>query len=194
MTSPVVNLTGVEVSEERDLERAFAAGSDDALRGVYDRWGGLVHAYCRRTLAVSADAEDVTQLVFVTAWSRRASFDPARGSLPAWLLGIARHKVIDQLRARTRENRRVVAVERSHHSGDDTPVSDVIADRLLLGDELQQLPGDQRRALELAFFEGLTHVQIADVLEQPLGTVKSNIRRGLTRLRARLEVDRAALG
>jgi len=194
VTAPIVNLPVVERPQEGELEREFASGSDEALRGVFDRWGGLVHSYCRRTLAVGADADDVTQQVFVTAWSRRASFDPARGSLAAWLLGIARHKAIDQLRAGTREARRMEAVtaRAPTPNRDDPPTADVVADRLLLGDELRRLPADQRRALELAFFDGLSHTQVADALGQPLGTVKSNIRRGLTRLRTRLEVDRDA--
>jgi RNA polymerase sigma factor (sigma-70 family) len=188
----VVNLASVRSTDERDLEREFPSGSDEVLRAVFERWGGLVHAYCRRTLPGASDADDVVQQVFVAAWSRRATFDPSRGSLPGWLLGIARHKTIDHLRAHTRERARADAVARSVDDATEVATGDLVADRLLLGDELGRLPDDQRRALELAFFDGLTHTQIAEALGQPLGTVKSNIRRGLSRLRSRLEVDRAA--
>jgi RNA polymerase sigma-70 factor (ECF subfamily) len=190
----VVNLAPVRSTDERDLEREFPSGSDDVLRAVFDRWGGLVYSYCLRTLPVASDADDVVQQVFVAAWSRRATFDPERGTLPGWLLGIARHKAYDHLRATTREAARADAVARTVDDHDERSTGDLVADRLLLGDELGRLPDDQRRALELAFFDGHTHSEIANVLGQPLGTVKSNIRRGLSRLRSRLEVDRAARG
>jgi RNA polymerase sigma factor (sigma-70 family) len=188
----VVNLAPVTSTDERDLEREFPSGSDDVLRAVFDRWGGLVHSYCRRTLPVASDADDVVQQVFVAAWSRRGTFDPGRGTLPGWLLGIARHKAFDHLRATTREAARADALARTVDERDQLATVDLVADRLLLGDELGRLPRDQRRALELAFFDGLTHSEVAEALGQPLGTVKSNIRRGLSRLRTRLEVGRGA--
>lgn len=174
------------------LARAFRAGDERALRTAFDRWSRLVHAFCRRSLASADDAEEAAAQVFVAAWRGRHTFDPARGSLGSWLLGIARHEVADRLRraARERELRESMAAAlpaAEHHAS--APSTDELLDRLLLVDELSRLAPEQRRALGLAFYDDLTHEQVAAVMGLPLGTVKSHIRRGLLALRKRLEVD-----
>jgi RNA polymerase sigma-70 factor (ECF subfamily) len=180
--SPAVRVRLPE--EETELAAAFARGDDDALRGVYDRNGSLVHGYCRA--AVGPDlASDATQEVFVSAWRSRHRFDPERGTLAGWLLGIARYKAVDQIRAR---GRRPVPsgdrpVERPEPAGD----LDTVADRMLVGAAMEQLPPRARTVLELAFYGDLTHAEIAKATGIPLGTVKSDIRRSLARLRADLE-------
>ena len=177
-----------------DVAARFAAGDESALREAYDAHGALVFAFCSRNLASRADAEDATQQVFVAAWQGRDRFDAEKGSLPGWLLGIARHKVSDVVRA---SGRRDALVERQASAVGtgapgapagavgDTP--DKVLDRLVVARALAELPDEQRRTLELAFYDDLTHTQIAQVLGLPLGTVKSHIRRGLGRLRASLE-------
>lgn len=182
--------------DERAVAEAFAEGEDQALRLAYDRWGGLVLGFCRRSLGDPARAEDVTQETFVAAWRGRDRFDPERGSLPGWLLGIARYKVLDEHRRQTRVPTPVDESSASLERGvqgasggaSDEPVTiEAIADRMLLADALDRLPDRPREMIELAFFGDLTHAQIAERCGVPLGTVKSDIRRGLERLRRHLE-------
>jgi len=122
------------------------------------------------------------QQVFVTAWRQRYRYDPGRASLLSWLLGIARHKAIDRLRRLERE-RRVVVEDR----GRVVDEAGRTADRLLVAEALSWLRPEQQLVLELAFYDDLTHQQIADKLGMPLGTVKSHARRGLQRLRRFLD-------
>ncbi len=170
----------------------FARGDEDALAQAYRLWGSLVHTIALRSVGNEADAADITQAVFVSAWRGRSGFDPARGALPAWLISITRRRIADHWEERSRHLRRVEAVAAQ---SPDEPVHapvDGIIDRVLLADELERLGEPQRRIMELAFFQDLTHTQIASLLDLPLGTVKSHVRRSLDRLRTRLEVDRVA--
>jgi RNA polymerase sigma-70 factor (ECF subfamily) len=165
---------------DADLVDRFLDGDEDALRTAWDAWGGLVYGFCVRSLPTVADAEDVTQQVFVDAWRGRGRFNPDLGALPAWLMGIARRKVIDRLRAL---NRAPVPAGDPGDPGTADPDIEHTADRMLVADALARLPLERRRVLELAFFDDLTHTQIADELDLPLGTVKSHLRRGLATLR-----------
>lgn len=173
--------------ERRRLSAAFARGEDGALREVYDRHGGLVHRIALRLLGDPGDAEDVTQATFVSAWRGRDTFDPVHGSLPGWLAGIARRRAIDVLRAqaRTRRDREVLAALRD--TGDPLDLARSVSDTVVVADALAELPEAQRVVLELAFFDDLTHRQISTVTGLPLGTIKSHVRRGMARLRRRLE-------
>ncbi|WP_433537369.1 RNA polymerase sigma factor [Micromonospora sp. CA-249363] len=177
-----------------DLAARFRAGDEAALRAAYDRYGRAVLHLATTMLANRADAEDVTQATFVGAWLGRETFDPAKGSLVGWLLGIGRRKVIDRLRASARETRVVETVRQLPEPAQTGPDPDRVVDRLVIADELARLPDDQRRMLELAFYDDLTHQQIAAVTGVPLGTVKSHIRRGMASLKRRWEVDGAAPG
>lgn len=176
--------------EPEVLGRAFAAGDERALREAYDRWGGLVLAFCVRSLDSRADAEEATAQVLVKAWRGRTGYDPDRASLGAWLIGIARREVVEVHRAAARERRLREALSSLPRQADPTP--DDLVDRLLVADEIARLPPDQRTAVSLAFYDGLTHSQVATAMDLPLGTAKSHIRRGLSVLRTRLEADGAA--
>ena len=171
---------------------ASRLGADRSFERLYRKHVGDVYRYALVVLRNEADAEDVTQTTFVAAWQGRETFDPDRGSLLGWLLAIARRKVIDRLRAAARELRVADAVRALPEPVATESGPERVVDRLLVAHELALLPGEQRRVLELAFYDDLTHQQIAAVTGLPLGTVKSHLRRGMGRLRQRLEVDGAA--
>ncbi|KKK07846.1 RNA polymerase sigma factor [Micromonospora sp. HK10] len=186
-------MTGVprqpEPPGDDELAERFRAGEEAALREAYDRYGRAVLHLASTTLANRSDAEDVTQATFVAAWLGRETFDPTKGSLVGWLLGIGRRKVVDRIRAVARETRVVETVKQLPEPVPGGPDPDAVVDRLVVADELARLPDDQRRMLELAFYDDLTHQQIATVTGVPLGTVKSHIRRGMQSLKRRWEVD-----
>ncbi|MCA1943605.1 MAG: sigma-70 family RNA polymerase sigma factor [Yonghaparkia sp.] len=181
------------LDDATDLARRFAEGDERALAEIYGQWSSLVYSLALRSLGDATDAEDVTQKVFVAAWRGRERFDPARASLSAWLVGITRNTVADTHQARARE--RAITEQMAALTGEDVapaPETD-LADRLLIADEMARLEPLARRVVELAFFDDLTHLQIADRLGIPVGTVKSHIRRSLTKLRGRLEVSRGTV-
>jgi RNA polymerase sigma factor (sigma-70 family) len=182
----------VNRAADRDVSDAFSKGHPDALALVYERFGSLVYSIAVRALGAKSDAEDVTQQVFVSAWRSRDTFDPGRGTLGGWLVTITRNKVADALRQRQRESRVLLQVAGGVTVQAPEAPSDQVVDRILLADELAQLPESQRRVMVMAFYSDLTHEQIAQVLGLPLGTVKSHIRRSLKRLRSRLEADGVA--
>lgn len=175
--------------EDTAIAVAFAAGDEQALARAYARWGSLVHGMAVRAVGAS-DAEDVLQAVFISAWRTRSGYDPARGPLPAWLVGITRHRIADALGARHRRGEVVTdpsAAQLAPESGAQGAPHDAVADRLVLVAELATLGEPQAGIVAMAFFEDLTHQQIADRTGLPLGTVKSHVRRSLLRLRDRLE-------
>lgn len=182
--SPVGNQAAIE-----PLDAAFASGEAD-LRSVYDEHGGLIYSICRRALDEHT-ANDVTQEVFVSAWKARDQFDPQRGALAAWLVGIAKRRIIDHLRSERRHADRRAAEPVEHTDPDgETEIGRTI-DRMVVADALRALPDRAREVIALAYLEGLTHHEITDRTGLPLGTVKSDIRRGLTRIRACLEASHA---
>ncbi|MDT0278177.1 RNA polymerase sigma factor [Blastococcus goldschmidtiae] len=183
--------------DDAEVGRRFAAGEEQSLVWAYERWAGQVHGMAVRAFGPGPDAEDVTQQVFVAAWTGRARFRPDDSPLPAWLVGICRHKIADAWARRDKQRREAEAAvseaKATPAGGTEPAVDTVVADRMLVLDELDRLGQPQRGIIELAFFEDLTHAQISERTGIPLGTVKSHIRRTLERLRTRLEVDGAAL-
>ena len=171
------------------LDAAFAAGTAE-LRSVYDEHGGLIYAICRRALDEHA-AKDVTQDVFVSAWKAREQFDPQRGALAAWLVGIAKRRIIDHLRSERRHADRRAAAPVEHTDPDSELELGRTIDRMVVADALRTLPDRPRRVIELAYLDGLTHQEITERTGLPLGTVKSDIRRGLGRIRECLEATHA---
>ncbi|MEW1775288.1 sigma-70 family RNA polymerase sigma factor [Streptomyces sp. NPDC086777] len=175
-----------------DLALRFAAGDEGGLEAVYRRWAPLVLSLARKSLGDGAEAEDVTQTVFLAAWRGRHGYRPGRGPLPAWLVGIARRKIADALSARTRRTDVVAAAAAAHESTrppDPSYTQDAVLNRVDVTRELRRLPEAQRRVLCLTFYGDLTQTQIAHVTGWPLGTVKSHARRGLLRLGRSLDAE-----
>lgn len=161
----------------------FTLGDDNVLFEVYQRWSALVFTIALRSTGNREDAADITQLVFIAAWKGRAGFDVNAGNLPGWLIGICRRKIADHFGSKVRN-------ETARSEIDLGTMGDTVnatVDRVVLADELARLGDPQQKIMELAFFKDLTHAQIASLLDLPLGTVKSHIRRSLDRLKHRLE-------
>jgi len=158
------------------------------LEAAYQQWSSLVFTASLRATGNREDAADITQSVFTAAWRGRDGFDPSRGTVSGWLMGITRRHIADHWAGRTKQSTIEEAVM-SANPGTAMPSAEVAIDQVLIADELAHLGDPQRRIMEMAFFEDLTHAQISRALRLPLGTVKSHIRRSLERMRSRLEVD-----
>ena len=179
------------------LMLAVTSRDQHAFAVVYDRYVDLVYSTSLRVLAETQMAEDVTQDVFVRLWNRPETFVAERGRFLAWLMSVARNRAVDELRARGRRRRREVdAIEpMDDHTnaiadGDDPlHFAELHEEQRKVRAALAELPADQRRALELAYFGGLTQQEIAITLHEPLGTVKTRIRLGMMKLRRSLERD-----
>ncbi|WP_338703255.1 sigma-70 family RNA polymerase sigma factor [Streptomyces sp. Q6] len=177
-----------ESRADEQLAVGLRDGQEAALEAAYQRWGTLVHTLAHRSLGDPREAEDVCQQVFLAAWRGRSGFDPARGTLAGWLVGITRRKVADALSARTRRAELVAASGAALNVTAQVThdMANHVLDQVVVQHELTNLPAPQRRVLELAFYEDLTQPQIAERTGLPLGTVKSHARRGMHRLRERL--------
>ena len=165
-----------------------AAGDGVALASLYECHARTVYSLAFRIVGNEADAEDVVQEVFAQVWRQSGRYDDTRGTVEAWLLTMTRTRAIDRLRARlARPDSDAVADSASieHRALVVDPADALTAadDAKRIRHALHELPILQRLAIELAYFEGLTQSQIADRLEEPLGTVKTRIRRGLLKLR-----------
>jgi RNA polymerase sigma-70 factor (ECF subfamily) len=178
-----------------DQEMIARIGRRDqsAFSALYDRMSGPLYSLAMKMLGDPAEAQDALQDVFVQIWSRASTYDPEQSSVFSWTVLLTRSRVIDRLRARGRRSRVVVASSEDTPTADDASTVESAADTAEKKDEaarvryvLNNLPAEQREAIELAFFEHLSHHEIAAQLGQPLGTVKARIRRGLLKLRERL--------
>ena len=190
-------MAGSEPDDGVLLQRT-AAGDSDALLALHKRYANLVYSMAWRVLQDVGLAEEVTQDVFMKLWRQGQRYDPARSRFSAWLLSVTRFAAIDRLR---QEGRRPSVVDLP---GED-PEQQTALEQLLATDHaswergqhlrllLSQLPAEQRQAVELAYFGGLTHSELAEQLGLPLGTVKGRLRLGLERLRA-LWLDDPAQG
>jgi len=176
---------------QAQLLRRIADGEVSALSELYDQTATPLFSVALRILADASEAEEVIQDVFVQIWERASTFDPLLGSAFHWALSITRHRAIDRLRSRQRRARLVEQLKETD-TGDFSEVSTPETGALnaegaaIMRVALNRLPADQHQAIEMAFFGGLSHNEIADTLKEPLGTVKARIRRGLLKLRESL--------
>jgi RNA polymerase sigma-70 factor (ECF subfamily) len=169
-----------------------ASGDDDALGAIYDRYGGAVYSLALRIVRDGATAEEVTQEVFVRLWRAAASFDPAKGKVSTWLLRIAHNLALNEIRRQKSRPQSApnfewdvdgAALADTDSGGDPAAMAWLRERSELVRRALADLPEAQRRAIELAFFGGLSQSEVATALGEPLGTVKSRIRVGMARLR-----------
>ncbi len=173
--------SGGEASD-LSLVARVRARDESAMAALYDRYSSLVYAVALRVLGETGAAEDVLQEIFLQLWRKPSAFDAARGSMGAWLSVIARNRSIDALRKRKPETdiEDVVLSVETNFAHDADRGRALLKVREVLG----KMAAPQRSALEMAFFEGLTHTEIAEKTGEPLGTIKTRIRAGLLSLRA----------
>ena len=169
------------VSPDAMLVSAIRSGDEQAMAQLYERYSSIVYSVALRVLGDTGAAEDILQEVFMQLWRSPEVFDATRGSLPGWLAVITRNRAIDSLRKRRPEAdiaNVIVSIEPDlAGAAQSTRMLEKI--RGTLGG----MPASQRSALEMAFFDGLTHTEIAEKTGEPLGTIKTRIRSGLLTLR-----------
>ena len=171
---------------EVNLISRIADGDESAFTTLYQRLSSSLYGMAYRMMNDAKEAEDVLQEGFTYIWRKAGSYNPARSTPFAWAVMIVRNKAIDRLRVRQRGERLRERAEQSLVQERDESSAEVPTLRersTIVRSALQQIPQEQREALELAFFGGLTHEEIADRLTTPLGTIKARIRRGLLKLR-----------
>jgi len=177
------------------LLNLIAHAQEDALSELYDRYSTLIYSVAMNALSDQALAEEITQDVFVRVWERAGTYRNEQGSVATWLASIARNRAIDIFR----HNRaRQINLNTSWEAAEnlDSPASQNVEEEVDLAQRVQyvrwavaQLPEEQRSALSLAYFQGLTHPEIAQKLGEPLGTVKTRIRLAMEKLRVLLQVE-----
>ena len=190
--APPVNAPGPPVHEDQTIVAGMARGDERAAAQFYDRYSAQMFALAVRIVGVGADAEDVVLDAFTQAWNKASTYETDRGSVLGWLTTMTRTRALDCVRSR---GRRTKAVDTASRTMGDDPVgvagAAVSASEFVeLGERAEAvnnamtvLSGQQRNAIELAFFEGLTHTEIAERLGEPLGTIKTRIRLGMQKLR-----------
>ena len=182
---------------DADLLRRVARRDQQAFADLYDRFSGPLLAAALQIVRDQAEAQDVVHDTFVSIWEKAATFDTARGNAFSWAITLTRNRAIDRIRMRRRRAELLAGSAPSDLGYDEGGGEAQAADTAALGDDVRAvraavatLPPDQQRALELAFFGGLTQEEIARKLSAPLGTVKARIRRGLLKLRDALAQQR----
>jgi RNA polymerase sigma-70 factor, ECF subfamily len=175
---------------DEDVMQLVQDGDARAFEVLYDRHAGAAFSLAYRIVGHAAGAEDVTQEAFVSVWRSRLRYDAQRGSVRTWVLGIVHNRAIDGLRRNTAHDRRRGSIEGAEERLEAPERTEVEAarreDARTVQRAMTQLPDDQRRAIELAYFGGFTHSEIAEIMDTPLGTVKGRVRHGLDKLRRQL--------
>lgn len=165
------------------------AGDRDAVAALYDRYGSAAYGLAYRITNNGAMAEDAVQDAFVSVWQQAARFDPSRGQARSWLMTIVHHKATDAVRRRSARPERALPEGPEEFVASDGNPEEVAEWKIAaeaVRDALRHVPEDQRRTIEMAYFMGLTHVEIAQEMRVPPGTVKSRLRIGLEKMRGHL--------
>ena len=178
-------------SNDAALLAAISRGDESAFLRLYERASGPLFSLIHRVLQHQQDAEEVLQQTFLQVWRKAGSFDESRCAPFTWLVTIARSKAIDRLRQRNGQQKLAENAAREEAPAPIAQVSgadDVASQetRAAVNAALETIPADQRQAIEMAFFGGMTQTEISEALAEPLGTVKARIRRGMLRLREHL--------
>lgn len=172
-------------AEDAALLARIVAREEAAVEALYARYAGPLYSLAYQVTGAERFAQDVVQETFVAVWRDAARFDPSRGAVGPWLFSLARHKAIDLVRREQNVRKRTADVDLEFEMADDDVDNEawmrIRRDRVR--EAIAQLTAPQREALELAFFQGLTHVEVAEQLGIPLGTAKTRIRSALLRLR-----------
>ncbi len=186
-------------SNEKDLAELIekiARGCESALSKFYDRTVSRVYGLALKILTKNHDADEVAMDVFKQIWNKAADYTPERGSPTAWLITLTRSRAIDRLRTdnkrKIREESLDFKVPASSSTSDEK--TDIREKRDLINGALSALPPGQRKSIELAYYYGLTQTEIADVMNKPLGTVKSWMRAGMSKLRASMGAEEMGTG
>lgn len=192
-SSAVSTLGDAQVISDVELLQRMVEGDSAALGSFYDQHAGTLFALASRIVGDVKEAEDVLQEVFVQIWDKAGVFDPAQGRPLAWAITLTRHKAIDRLRSSQRRRSRLIAETESEPVEEYPAPAATALDKAeaseqgeLVRKALSALPKQQKRAIELAFFDGLSQTEIASALNEPLGTIKARIRRGMLKLRTEL--------
>jgi RNA polymerase sigma-70 factor, ECF subfamily len=176
---------------DEEVMQLVQRGDPRAFELLYDRHGGAAFSLAYRMVGNRVTAEDITQEAFLSIWRSRLRYEAARGSVRTWVLGIVHHRGIDALRRHAVHDRRrtgLEGVEETFEAGERTDVEAARRQEARsVRHALEALPEEQSRVIELAYFGGFSHSQIAEMLEMPLGTVKGRMRLGLEKLRQSLE-------
>lgn len=178
-------MSGESSDQDKQMAAQLQRGESTAIESLYDRYGRLAYGLAFRILNERGAAEDVVQDAFVSVWRNAAGFDTSRGSLRNWLLSIVRNRAIDRLRggARVRSELQLESVAPVAEVSDVWQAVASDLERKQIQEGFRELPDAQRKTLELAYFAGYTHVEIASRMQVPLGTVKSRMRIGLEKMR-----------
>ncbi len=192
-----INSRGERVPpDDTALIKRMAEGDERALAAFYDRWGSLVHAVALRILRQRDDVDDVVEETFWQAWRQANRYLATRGSVQTWLLTIARSRALDRVRATKRlreeplEGENGEALVQQASEGDASTSAESNERRVIVMAALSELPAEQREALELGYYNGLSQSEIAERTGQPLGTIKTRMRLAMQKLKGRLQILR----
>ena len=190
---PQVHKDGIDTElENLLLLRLIKDGDEFALGKLYDNSVRLVYSLIIRILKNAQDSEEVTQEVFFSVWEKASKFDVSKGKVMGWIVAIARNKALDRLRSKRhkQKTREVTLVENVLTESGADSLNDDVSQQIILQESADLvnsatkiLPEDEKQLIELAFYEGFTHSEIANYLDMPLGTVKTKIRKAVSRMR-----------